>query len=373
MAWRHAATELLTGHRVSLLHDGEQCLPAMLQAIAGAQREILLEMYWFDSDSTGRSFAQALSAKAAQGVVVCVTYDAFGSWEADRSMFEQMRAAGCSVYEYNPLRWFMRFRRRNLRNHRKLLVVDAQLGMVGGTNLADAWAPLAQGGQGFRDDMVRIEGPAVVQMRETFLHTFRDHKRSRSSLPPSPAATHAGDTRAMVLSNDRRGHRRVIERAYVAAIEGARTRVLIENSYFIPSFAVRRALARAVQRGVDVRVVLPFVSDVPIVSYAARSLYAHLLARGIRIYEWGERILHSKIAVVDDWCTVGTHNLDYRSFLLNLEINVVIDDAKVATALAARICRDLSESIEIDATTWRYRPIFQRLLEHVVYRFRRWL
>jgi cardiolipin synthase A/B len=373
MAWRGGSAELLSGHRISLLHDSERCMAAMLEAIEGARREVLLEMYWFDSDATGRKFAAVLCAKAAQGLSVYVTYDAFGSWEADRSMFDDMRAAGCHVYEYNPIRWIMSFRVRNRRNHRKMLVIDGQLGLLGGTNLADAWASFAEGGQSFRDDLVRIEGPAVAQMREIFRRTFRDARPQRHSLPPTAAPAQVGDTRALVLSNDRRGHRRVIERAYIAAIERARKRVLIENSYFIPSFAVRRALARAVQRGVDVRVVLPFISDVPIASYATRKLYGHLLARGIRIYEWGQRILHSKIAVADDWCTAGTHNLDYRSFLHNLEINVVIEDAQVAGALAERILHDLSESLEIDVQTWRYRSLFQRLLENFFYRFRRWM
>ncbi len=374
MAWRSGSAELVPGHRISLLHDGERCLPAMLEAIESAQREILLEMYWFDSDATGRRFAAALSAKAAQGLRVCVTYDAFGSWEADRAMFAQMRAAGCKVHEYRPLPFLpWHFRLTNQRNHRKLLVIDAQLGMLGGTNLADAWAPVSQGGQGFRDDMVRIEGPAVVQMRDIFLATFRSETGQRRSLPPSPAPSLIGETRALVLSNDRRGHRRVIERAYIAAIRRARTRVLIENSYFIPSFAVRRALAAAVSRGVDVRVVLPFLSDVLIASYATRRLYGYLMAHGVQVYEWGQRVLHSKIAVADDWCTVGTHNLDYRSFLHNLEVNVVIEDAALAGELAARIERDVAESRRVDPVSWKYRPLMQRLLEVIFYRFRRWL
>lgn len=364
---------MLPGNRVTLLHDGEVCLPAMREAIVGAQHEILLEMYWFGSDATGRSFAELLADKAQAGVRVCVIYDAAGSWGVDPSMFEAMRDAGCEVLEYNPLRFFRpRFRLGNRRNHRKQLIVDQRIGMTGGVNLADPWAAAARGGEGFRDDMIRIEGPAVAAMRAIFVATFESARGVRPlSRVPAPAA--CGDSRVLVLANDRRKNRRLIERAYIAAIRAAKRRVLIENSYFLPGLPVRHALREAVQRGVDVRVVLPFASDVPAVGYATRKLYGTLLKHGIRLYEWGHSVLHSKIAVIDDWCTVGTHNLDYRSWIYNLEINVVVDDPAVSAQLAARIERDLAESAPVDAQAWRYRSLWGRVLEFFFYRFRRLL
>jgi cardiolipin synthase len=364
---------MVPGNRVTLLHDGEVCLPAMRDAIAAAQHEILVEMYWFGSDVTGRAFAELLSDKARQGVHVCVIYDSVGSWEADRRMFEGMRKAGVEVVEYNPLRfWNPRWRIFNRRNHRKQLIVDGRLGMTGGVNLADQWAAAADGGRAFRDDMIQIEGPAVASMRAIFARTFHESPNVRI-LPELAPAPESGSSRVLVLANDQRRNRRLIERAYLAAIRVARKRVLLENSYFIPGLLVRNALARAVRRGVEVRVVLPLESDVPAVAYATRNLYGALLRRGIRIYEWGRSVLHSKTAVVDDWCTVGTHNLDYRSWLYNLEINVSVDDPKIAAQLAARIERDIAESVPVDARAWRYRPLFDRVLEQFFYRFRRLL
>jgi cardiolipin synthase A/B len=355
------------------LHDGAECLHEMLDAIRGARQEVLLEMYWFGSDATGQRFAAALSDKAREGVRVCITYDAVGSWEADPKMFEELRRAGCSVFEYNPLRkWRLRWRVGNRRNHRKQLVIDGVLGMTGGVNLADPWAPVSEGGLGFRDDMIAIEGPAVHEMRAIFFSTFEGPKVARSIRRSQPPAA-VGDTRVMVLANDQRRNRRVIERAYLRAIRASQRRVRIENSYFIPSWLVRHALSRAVKRGVDVRVVLPGKSDVPAVDYAARRLYAALLRRGIRIYEWAQSILHSKIAVVDDWCTVGTHNLDYRSWLYNLEMNVIVDDAATSEALRERIEDAMAVSVEVDAQAWRFRPLLERVLEHFFYRFRRLL
>ena len=341
----------------------------MLEAIRAASREILLEMYWFGSDVTGRRFAEALIERARRGVRVCVTYDAVGSWETDAAQFDRMREAGCDVHVYNPpKRWRFRFKVGNRRDHRKLLVIDGHVGMTGGVNLADPWAPVEQGGQGFRDNLICIEGPAVADMRTIFGATWPH------PLPPTAPPERAGDLTVQVIANDLRKNRRRIERAYRRAIRNAKRRVLIENSYFVPSWSVRTALRRAAERGVQVSVVLPSVSDVPLVKLVSRRSYAHLLRAGVRLYEWGQSVLHSKIAVVDDWCTVGTHNLDYRSLLYNLEINVTVEDAALASELRDRIEQAMAVSVRVDPRTWALRPRIVRWLEELLYRwFRRWL
>ncbi|HKU44006.1 MAG TPA: cardiolipin synthase B, partial [Polyangiales bacterium] len=314
-----------------------------------------------------------LAAKAREGVRVCITYDAVGSWETDRGMFEELRHVGCSVYEFNPPRkWRLRWRVGNRRNHRKQLLIDGVLGMTGGVNLGDPWAPVSEGGLGFRDDLIVIEGPAVHEMRAIFFSTF-EGKRSAMAVRRSQPPAVCGDKRVVVLANDARRNRRLIERAYLRAIRAAQRRVWIENSYFIPNYLVRHALARAVKRGVDVRVVVPSRSDVPAVAYATRHLFGWLLRRRIRLYEWSQSILHSKIAVVDDWCTVGTHNLDYRSWIFNLELNVVVEDPETSAALCERIDEAISTSVEVDARAWRFRPLLERVLEFLFYRFRRLL
>ncbi|MET0384787.1 MAG: phospholipase D-like domain-containing protein [Polyangiales bacterium] len=354
------------GNRVLLFHEGGACLAAMLDAIRSAHREILLEMYWFGSDKTGQRFAAALEERARQGVRVCVTYDAVGSWESDEAQFDSMRKAGCHVHVYNPLRrWRFRFHVGNRRNHRKLLVIDGQVGLTGGVNLADPWAPVADGGGGFRDNLIRIEGPAVADMRALFASTWPH------TLPQLPVPGRAGATTVQVIANDRRRNRRRIERVYLQAIRAARKRVLIENSYFVPSWSVRSALRRAAARGVRVSIVLPSVSDVPLVQFVTRRSYEHLLQAGVQLYEWERSILHSKIAVVDDWCTVGTHNLDYRSWLYNLEINVGVFDAGLARELSEHIEHAIADSTRVDPAQWALRSFFQRWLENVLYRFRR--
>ncbi len=368
------------GNHVSLLADGDQCLGAMLEAIAWARYEILLEMYWFASDRTGRRFAEALSARAREGIKVCVIYDSVGSFGVDEKMFAEMRKAGCEVIEYNPISPFRRRFRLgvlNNRDHRKILVVDSRVAMTGGTNLGDPWASIEEGGEGWRDDMVRIEGPAAERMRGLFLQTWKsvggkvpDSRMRRDSRAPRQP----GDSNVRILTNNYRGERAAIRRAYLSQIVRSQSHVYIENSYFVPDRVVRLALAAAARRGVDVRVLLPGRSDVVAVQYAAQRLYTWLLENGVRLFEWQGPVLHSKSAIVDgEWATVGTYNLDYRSWRFNLEVNVSISDGAFARALGARILRDLDRATEIKLDQWRYRSIGRRFIEQFFYLFRRLL
>lgn len=375
---------MMRGNRVTLLHDGAACLSAMLDAIESARREILFEMYWFASDRTGRRFAEALAAKARAGVRVCVIYDAVGSIDADGSMFAEMRRAGCDVREYNPIApWRHRFRIGlvNNRDHRKIIVVDQTRALTGGVNVADPWAPESEGGGGWRDDMILIEGPAALRLREVFLHTWAE----LGGVPPGPAMTPA-DVRSSgphgpddgspvrVLASHYRVERMAIRRSYLDEIRRARSHIYIANSYFVPDRVIRNSLARAVRRGVEVKVLLPGESDVPAVQYASNRLYDWLMKRGVELYEWQGPVMHAKTAVIDDrWCTVGTYNMDYRSWRANLEVNVAIEDRGVAAALAERFRADIARSAKVDPVNWSYRPLSQRLLEHVFYLFRKLL
>lgn len=368
------------GNRVSLLHDGAQCFPAMLEAIASAQEELLVEMYWFGSDRTGWRFAEALMDKARRGVPVYVIYDAVGSYDADRAVFDAMRAAGCRVHEFHPIApWRHRFKWTGVqhRDHRKIVVVDGRVGFTGGLNFADEWASPDEGGQGFRDDMIRVEGPAALQMRELFWRAIPSddppegaaRPRAVAEGPPAP-----GDSDVLVIANDFRHERRAIRQVYLAAIAHARRHIVIANSYFIPDRKVRRALRKAVERGVRVRVLVPGQNDVAAVQYASRALYSRLLKNGIEIYEWGDTVLHSKSAAIDDrWSTVGTYNLDYRSWRMNLEVNVVVKDADVAVALRHKLEEDIARSRRVWLREWRYRPLLQRGLERFFYYFRKLL
>jgi len=372
---------LVSGNRVALLHDGEQAFPAMLEAIAEAKREILLEMYWFASDEVGRQFADALTAKAETGVTVRVIYDAVGSIQSDGRMFSRLRDAGCEVEQYNPIApWRARFRIGvvNNRDHRKLLIVDRQVGFTGGVNLGNEWAPKGAGGAGWRDDTIRIEGPAVEQMCDIFDYGWRriveppsaDRPRLR---PPVDTGDGTG-SRVRVLANHYFRERRAIRQAYLRRIESAQRSVCITNSYFVPDGQIRRVLGRAVARGAEVRVIVPGKSDVFAVPHAARKLYGRLLEAGIQLYEWQGSILHSKTAVIDGrWCTVGTYNLDARSLRFNLEVVAAVEDAAVAGAMEDRFNEDLEHAKLVSYEEWRRRPLHVRMLDDFFYRFHRLL
>jgi cardiolipin synthase len=368
---RRTAERFVGGHDVRLLRDGEQALPAMLSAIDEARRQVLLEMYWFASDRVGSSFADALGRAAERGVEVAVLYDSVGCWETDPTLFERMQAQGVKVVEFNPV---MPYRRRfrldrlTRRNHRKVLVTDGTVGFTGGINLAEQWAPVAEGGGGWRDDMIEVQGPAVMGMLERFRADWASQGGSELlGLGHGRPLRLAGSKYVRVIGPARDSHRREIVRAYLLNVYLARHRVWISNSYFVPAPAMVRALSGAARRGVDVRVLVPAISDVPLMRYASRAIWSLLLQHGVRIYEWQGRMLHSKSAVIDGvWSTVGSFNLDVRSGLLNLETNVAVRDAAFGRVMEQSFLDDLAQSREVDAGEFAARSKRERLLEAVL-------
>lgn len=428
--WNTSMSTQSSTESIELLRNGAEAYPAWLEAIASAQDEILLEIYWFESDRTGWRFANALIERARAGCDVFVLYDAIGSLGTDRAMFAAIEAAGGKVLEFHPVApWRKRFRldRVTLRDHRKLLVVDATVGFTGGMNICDKNAPREEGGEGWRDDAVKVTGPAVLEMRALFFDTWlrlggpaprrgaavvrRARKalvaaarQQAASLPPpalsdshspvrwrerlyraarisrpgteitkSPVATMDVMPRIRVLGHDAWGARRSIRNMYLRHIRNAREKILIRNSYFVPDNRVRRALERAARRGVEVRVIVPARSDVPAVAYAGRALYASLMRAGVHIHEWLDGMMHAKTAVIDDWATVGSYNLDYRSLRYNLEINVAVRDPSFAAQVEQSFRADLAHCREIDPVAWARRPFLQKVLEWLHYLVRQFL
>lgn len=380
--YRKVKERFVPGNTVRLLRDGRQAFPAMLDAIAQARRQVLLEMYWFDSDHIGRRFAEALSQACRRGVEVAVIYDSVGSIAADRGMFAALEAEGARVLEFNPIApWRQRsrftFSRLSRRDHRKLLVVDGSVGFTGGINLAKAWAPPEDQGGGWRDDMMQITGPAVNGLSHCFHRVWRRHDM------PSIAHLHAAPLPELaerrllpvrILGERYFRHRHEIAKDYVARVLAAKRNVYIANAYFLPDGFVRRALIHAAQRGVDVRVIVPAHSDVEPVKFAARAQYGRLLSGGVRIYEWQTGMFHAKTAVVDgQWCTTGTFNFDYMSLRYNLEVNASVLDSELAAEVERSFCEDLIGSKEIQQRDVEMRPLAERFLEQGFYRLRKLL
>jgi len=382
LRFRQVRGRFIPGNAVRLLRDGREAFPAMLEAIAQARRQVLLEMYWFASDEIGRRFADELSRALKRGVEVAIIYDSVGSIGADAAMFAELEAQGAKVLEYNPVapwrrRFQLKFSRLSRRDHRKILVVDGTTGFTGGINLALQWAPVEDGGGGWRDDMVRIVGPAVNGLSHCFHRVWRRHelpKVAHLHAGPDAGASSGRLLPVRILGERYFRHRHEIAMDYAARVYAAKSRVYIANSYFVPDGDIRRALVRAARRGVDVRVVVPAHSDVEAVKFAGRAQYEKLLRAGVRIYEWQEGMLHAKTAVIDGyWSTTGTFNFDYMSLRYNLEVNASVLDSELGAEVEASFSRDLEGCREIELEDVVARSLSDRLVENTFYRLRKFL
>jgi len=374
---------------VTLLRDGEVAFPAMLDAIAAARREVLLEMYWLDDAPVAKRFIAAMTERARGGIPVRVLYDAIGSLGAPDSRFQELLEAGGKVVEFNPIApWRRRFRFGWIeqRDHRKMLILDGAVAFVGGLNIGLPWMACAEGGGGWRDDVARIDGAVAEKARTLFYETWRrqggDCPHDVAWTPKKPLrvaarevvhAAQVGHGEVEVLGHDAWGARMIIRRRYLSHIRTARRRVLIANSYFLPDGAVCRALENAARRRVEVRVIVPRDSDVPAVAWATRALYARLMKSGVHVHEWTRGVLHAKTALIDDWATTGSYNMDARSWRYNLEANVATDDRDFVAAIERSLREDLRGSEEVDPAAWAQRPWTDRLQEWWFYLFRKTL
>jgi cardiolipin synthase len=367
---------LVAGNRVDLLQDGPGTYAAMFAAIEGARDHVNLESYILEAEGPGAEFARRLVDKARAGVRVNVLYDSLGSIATPARYFDELRAGGVSVCEYNPLRRLgtLFSRALHLRDHRKLMVVDGRIGFVGGVNISPVYASgssplgaLAGSGDapdgdakpGWRDTHVRVEGPIVAQLQRLFIAHW--NRFSTCALRGSgyfPAVAPAGTQRVAVTACDAGRRRNPFYRALLAAINAARHRIYLTTAYLVPTRRLARALVRAARRGVDVQLLLPGLSDFWAPLQAGRSHYGRFLRAGIRLHELHDTLLHAKTCVIDGvWTSVGSSNLDWRSFLHNAEANLVVLDA------------GLGRAREIDRARWARRGLRQRLAEAIARRF----
>ncbi|MBI5243775.1 MAG: cardiolipin synthase ClsB [Elusimicrobia bacterium] len=368
-----APAEFSSGNRLTLLVDGKEAYPSMLEAIASARRSVNLETYILRSDRTGRRFAEALTEKARAGAAVRVIYDSIGSFDLAADYVSFLRNAGVQLLEYRPLAPWQRRWGWSRRDHRKILVVDGTTAFTGGINITDDYADPSEGGGGWHDAHVRIEGPAAYELERLFRSVwYRETGRwfqSEADFKRAP-----GKSLVRVVANEEFLHRHRIRSAYLHAIHKAKRCVYIANAYFVPDSGIRRALYRALRRGVDVRVLVPSISDVPAAAYASRYLFESHLRRGLRLFAWPGPMLHAKIAVVDGvWSVVGSYNMDSRSWWHNLEANIHVVEREFSARLEVLVVRDMERSREITLPRWRLRPPSERLFEGVFHLLRYWL
>lgn len=367
---------LVPGNSVRLLRNGAEAFPAWIAAIDQATNRVSLEMYIFSDDEIGRRFAEALSRAAQRGVEVRVLYDFVGCRETPQSFFQRMRGFGVHVVGYHKYRlWRPRIWSLMRRNHRKTLVCDGRIGFTGGINISNEWVSQAEGGGGWLDAAVSVEGPAVAAIEAAFLRTWNRRAPKRMRLDPErlPAPAAAGLVPLAVISNGERRDRFAIRRAALHAIRESRQRVLVANPYFVPDRGVLRALRAAAGRGVDVRLLVPLASDSRVLDFATRAIFPQLLATPARIFR-SPVVTHTKALMVDDtFVSIGSYNFDHRSLAYNLELVVNVIDPATAIEVGTMLISDMAASEELTAAVFAKRGWFVRLLERLAYSLRRWL
>ena len=367
---------LVLGNKLAILQDGPATYKAMSAAIRKGKDHINFETYIFEDDEIGQQFADLLLERQAAGVQVNLIYDSVGSIGTPKAFFERLKAAGIQVVEFNPVNplagkksWSL-----NNRDHRKLLVVDGHIAFLGGINISESYSssPSRKSNKekkpdpkAWRDTHLQIEGPVVAQFQKLFMDTWAKQKG-----PPLaqkdyfPKLEKQGEEIVRALGSASSDPYSVIYLTLLSAIDHAEQEVQITNAYFAPDPQFIKALTDAAQRGVEVKIILPSYTDSWAVFHAGRSHYSTLLRAGVKVYERRGAVMHSKTASIDGvWSTIGSTNLDWRSFLHNDEINAAVLGRDFARQMSAVFAKDIAESNPIELAQWEKRSILFRVKE----------
>ncbi len=414
-----AGSPLVIGNKVDLLIDGPSTYAAMLSAIDNAKDHINMETFIFEDDEVGTEFATRLMAKQRSGVQVNLVYDSVGSIGTPKEFFAMLKESGINVLEFNPINpanvrddWTL-----NERDHRKLLVIDGKVAFVGGINISSVYSSGSFGGskgssQGsfkskskkkpakadadaviktdgnkaepkksaidgipWRDTHLKVAGPVVGEFQKLFIATWEAQKGE--ALAPKeyfPALSNQGNEVVRAIGSSPDEAYSQIYATLISAINSAETQIYLTNAYFVPDPQLLASLKDAVRRGVAVKLLLPAKTDSNLVFYASRSYYDELLSAGVQIYEHKEAILHAKTALIDGvWSTIGSTNLDWRSFVNNQEINAVMLGQDFGDQMQRMFYDDLADSNHITLKEWRSRSITARIKERAARLWARFL
>ncbi len=349
---------LTKGNKVTLLVDGPATYAAMFKAIENARVNINLESYIFEDDATGRKFADLLLQKQAAGVQVNLIYDSIGSSNTTAAFFQRLRDGGIQVVEFNQINPLKAHGKWGLiqRDHRKILITDGKLAIVGGVNISQVYSSgvsrkkvAVKPALPWRDTDVQIEGPGVAEFQKLFLDTWVNQKGPELAGPSYfPHLEEKGTALVRAVGSTPGETNRLTFVAYVSAITFAEHSVHLTNAYFIPDDQILKAFTDAARRGVDVKLILPSTTDSRLALDAQQYNYSRLLKGGVKVYERRKALLHAKTAVIDGvWSTVGSTNMDDWSFVSNDEVNAVILSREVAVEMEEMFAKDLAASDEI--------------------------
>jgi cardiolipin synthase len=366
----HTDAPIIQGNHVEILLNGNETFPAMLKAIRGARRSITYTQYLYQEGAIAYDFAEAFAERCRAGVQVHLLIDSHGGSKIPKDIPPLLEEAGCHF------RWFRRIKlfqfitpwellRYNYRNHRRILVIDGKVGFTGGHGVSEPWTGDGRTENHWRDTDARVEGPVVHQLQAAFIESWRETTgQLLGGDAYFPSLETRGKTYSQIVKSSPSGGSYESYMLFLLSITSARKTIYFSNPYFLPDQRMQQALLDAVKRGVRVVALLPGKIDHKLVYWASRSGFEPLLLGGIEIYEYQPALMHAKTMVVDSvWATVGSTNLDNRSFALNEEINLIVYDAAVAGQLEKAFQEDLKHSKRLTYEAWKARPLKEKFLE----------
>jgi cardiolipin synthase len=369
MLSKELKSPLTRRNRVKLLLNGEEKFPELVEALRNAKNHIHLEYYIYEQDEIGEQIENILIQKANEGVQVRFIYDDFGSPNIKKSIERKMREAGIEIYPFQKVAFYLLANRLNYRNHRKIIVIDGHTAFTGGINISDKYINNGSKKIFWRDTHIRIDGPGVFYLQYLFLTDWNfccgkniQPESSFFAMPANPK----DDTFLQVASSGPDSEQPSVLFSLLQAIYLAKKEILITTPYFIPGDSILEALRIAALSGLSVKLLVPGEADSKLVNAASKSYYKDLLCAGVDIYLYKKGFVHAKTLVADgNLSVIGTANMDYRSFELNFEVNVMLYDIIFSEKLRNVFFKDLEDAEKIDKEAWCKRPAYKQLPERI--------
>lgn len=361
----YTSAPILGRNGVDLLLNGEEIFPAMIDAIRAAKQSVTYAQYYFEDGPVARDLVEAFAERCRAGVETSILLDAFGSLSMPAEYLETLKKSGCRVEIFRPLSPIA-LNRTNQRNHRRVLVIDGRVGFTGGSGVSRKWMGNGRVEGHWRETDARVRGPVIEYLQGAFAENWLEATGivlGGEPYFPRPVSP-AGEAYAQVVRSSPAGGSFAMYTMFLLAISSSRRTIFITNPYFVPDGTMEDALTAAVARGVRVVVLVPGQIDHNIVRQASRGKFGKMLKAGVEIHEYRAALLHAKTMVVDGiWSTVGSTNLDNRSFAMNDELNLVVYDAPFARRLEKVFADDLTHSAKVDYRAWSRRSIVDRFME----------
>ena len=367
LAYTLGKSGLHPGNEVTVFTNGKDKFASLIEDIKNAQTFIHLQYYIFANDRLGNTIKQLLIDKVKEGVIVRVIYDDVGCWKVKQHFFDEMEAADVDERPFLKVTFPQLANKLNYRNHRKIVIIDGKIGYVGGMNIADRYQDGVAWGI-WRDTHIRITGPAVYGLQTAFSidwsFTTRELLSDNIYFPPVPRT---GNINVQILTSGPIGEWKGISLSFLKAISNAKQHIYIQTPYFLPTESLMKALQVAALSKVDVRLMLPEKSDSPILQLASHSYLTSMLKAGIKIYFYQNGFLHAKSITIDnEFSTIGSTNLDFRSFDHNFEINAFMYSKELTTQMKNIFLDDQKKCRRITLNLWKKRPLWHKICESVV-------